>query len=459
MTDKYVRQILRYLVGDGGPSVTANATGNLFQRLEAVLSGDGTESAKLDAIKVVADLISSKIGIPTGSSLAADLGNALANILGTPTSGTLADGIEALQTNLDVIEGDVSLGNIATSGTTSTIVNSTAPWVPNEHVGKMLKFSVMDQIADVPFTRTVLSNTADTITFAPRLPGSVATAVVGEILAGQVTIATVAESFAANDYVVEFVAGVGNNIPLSAAFANDVLTVTLATDGAGALDAGVNTATAIAAAIDLLPEFSATMTGAGGPMIATVVPIEFSGGVDTMVVAGATSFTIVKTPDYYFLNTIKTILGATNDFAVDKTVLGYFNSLYQHVHNKAIVFPTLAAGKVVTGGVAAWAEGAAVEIIGTATAPFATNAFDIHWINFEAASANDTYELSLYSGADASVEIGRVRTTKYSNTDGVVSVPIQIPAQAAGTKISAKVASAGGGEDTVTISVYAHLYS
>ena len=152
-------------------------------------------------------------------------------------------------------------------------------------------------------------------------------------------------------------------------------------------------------------------------------------------------------------------LGAVTDFASHQTLLGYQNSLYQHVHNKSIVYPTLAAGKVVTGGADAWAEGAAVEIIGAATAPFATNEFDIHFVNFEAASANDTFELSLYSGADASVEIGRVRTKKYSNTDGVVSVPIQIPAQAAGTKISAKVASAGGGEDTVTISVYAHLYS
>lgn len=151
-------------------------------------------------------------------------------------------------------------------------------------------------------------------------------------------------------------------------------------------------------------------------------------------------------------------LGLVTDYASHKTVLGYQNTLYQHVHSKAIVYPTLAVGKVVTGGVAAWAEGAAVEIIATATTPFSTSEFDIHFINFEAASANDTYELSLYSGADASVEIGRVRTKKYSATDGVVSVPIQIPPQSPGTKISAKVASASGGEDTVTISVYAHLY-
>jgi len=153
-------------------------------------------------------------------------------------------------------------------------------------------------------------------------------------------------------------------------------------------------------------------------------------------------------------------LGAVTDFAAHQTLLGYQNSLYQHVHSKAIVYPTLAAGKVVTGGADAWALGAVTEIIAAATEPFASNAFDIHFINFEAASANDTYELVLYSGADeALVEIGRVRTKKYSATDSVVSVPIQIPSQTAGTRITAKVASASGGEDTVTISVYAHLYS
>lgn len=86
--------------------------------------------------------------------------------------------------------------------------------------------------------------------------------------------------------------------------------------------------------------------------------------------------------------------------------------------------------------------------------------FDIHFINFEAVSAADTYELVLYRD-DASVaanEIGRVRTVKAVGVSAVISTPIQGPRLPAGTKIFAKLASAGGGSDTANISVALHEY-
>ena len=149
-------------------------------------------------------------------------------------------------------------------------------------------------------------------------------------------------------------------------------------------------------------------------------------------------------------------LGITTQFASDKTLLGYQNSLYQHVHQQSRVYPTLADGIVVTGGAGAWQLGNFAEIIPENTI---ADAYDIHFVRFESASVNDVYEFVLYKGAlGAEVEVGRVRTTRDSATSGITDVPIQIPAQPANTRISAKVASKTGGGDTVTVSVMYHTY-
>ena len=84
---------------------------------------------------------------------------------------------------------------------------------------------------------------------------------------------------------------------------------------------------------------------------------------------------------------------------------------------------------------------------------------DIHFINCQAASATDVYEIVLYKGgAGSEEEIGRVRTSRSSAVSGVANVPIQIPFQLANTRISAAIASASGGSDTLTLSVYYHEY-
>jgi hypothetical protein len=138
----------------------------------------------------------------------------------------------------------------------------------------------------------------------------------------------------------------------------------------------------------------------------------------------------------------------------DKTLLAYSNAAYQHIHAPAKVYPTLLNGVTINGGAGAWELGINTEII---PANAITMAFDIHFINVEAASANDTYELVFYAGAGDGTEIGRVRTVKQSTPAGANNVPIQIPAQPANTRISAKLASATGG-DNITISVFYHGY-
>lgn len=85
---------------------------------------------------------------------------------------------------------------------------------------------------------------------------------------------------AGNDLTVEVVAGVGNNVDLSAVLTVDALVVTLGTDGAGALDATKNTAVLVAGAIDDLDEFTATASGSGTTVVPVTAEKNFAGGDD-----------------------------------------------------------------------------------------------------------------------------------------------------------------------------------
>ena len=129
--------------------------------------------------------------------------------------------------------------------------------------------------------------------------------------------------------------------------------------------------------------------------------------------------------------------------------------LDEHVHSTSHVYPTLAAGVTVTGGAGAWGLGAYAEIVPVNTI---TERFDIHWMAIEGASAEDVYEIVLYAGT---TEIGRARfaVTITAGLHPVMSpIVFQTPIVAANSQIQAKVASSGGGADTVTVSIHYHTY-
>lgn len=84
-----------------------------------------------------------------------------------------------------------------------------------------------------------------------------------------------------NNYTIEVVEGVGNNVPLSAAIVGKAVTVTLGTDGAGDPDDTKNTATLVTAAIEALANVSASASGTGAtPLTAAEGPTSFTGGID-----------------------------------------------------------------------------------------------------------------------------------------------------------------------------------
>lgn len=97
-----------------------------------------------------------------------------------------------------------------------------------------------------------------------------------------------------NSYTITVAEGSGNDVDLSATLSGTDITVTLGTDGAGALDATKNTATLAAAAIDALTDLTATASGTGETAIAAAeVEQSFSGG-QFATECGTPSFIIIS---------------------------------------------------------------------------------------------------------------------------------------------------------------------
>lgn len=153
---------------------------------------------------------------------------------------------------------------------------------------------------------------------------------------------------------------------------------------------------------------------------------------------------------------IADVIGNKNDTQAGNSIMARAHKLDEHVHSPSKVYPTLANGVTVTGGVAAWALGNFAVVV---PANAITSDFDIHHINVAAYNANDTFELVLYSGADGSeVEMGRVRFTRTSNVGATPHIPFISDIVAANTQIKAKIASQAGTSNTATISIMYHTY-
>ena len=148
------------------------------------------------------------------------------------------------------------------------------------------------------------------------------------------------------------------------------------------------------------------------------------------------------------------VIGNKTDTHDGDSLLALSHSLEEHVHKPNKVYPTLANGVTVTGAAGAWTLGNFAEVVPASTI---TEDFDIHYITVEGASASDVYEIVLYA---ATTEIGRARVAfvDIANSQTLPSIPFQCAIQPANTQIQAKVASSGGGSDTITISVHYHEY-
>ncbi len=150
------------------------------------------------------------------------------------------------------------------------------------------------------------------------------------------------------------------------------------------------------------------------------------------------------------------VIGNRNDRTYNggSTIFAEVHTLGDHAHNQARVFPTLAGGVTLTGDAAAWVLGPAVQVMPPSTA---NDPFDVHFVNIEAISGAGVFEIVLYAG-DLDVEVGRVRFGTSIAVDLITGIPIQMPITPDTDRVRARVASAAGGAQTVTISLSYHEY-
>lgn len=120
-----------------------------------------------------------------------------------------------------------------------------------------------------------------------------AIATIGSGEHGAVNLTADATGAAGNSYTVEVKLASGNDAPLSVAFADGDLVVTLGTDGTGNNDPVKNTALLVASAIEANTDITAVKTGNGTSSLAVEAVKNFSGGTDSEPDNAANTATLV----------------------------------------------------------------------------------------------------------------------------------------------------------------------
>jgi len=228
----------------------------------------------------------------------------------------ISDGTNDLAINtdgsIDTNSVNIIESGIATGGSQLYIDDTNKSFEENMFLGAIADI----KIGTKHYLRSVIGNTETRIGINP-IQGASATAILGEHAAGEVTIVTVAQGIGGNEYTCEVVLSAGQNMALSASLTGLVLTVYLGTDAGGLADNAKNTATAVAVVIDQVPEFTATMTGAGGVIATTVNPVAFTGGIAIVSASVGCEYQIKK-PTSNIIYGLSTLTKPTTNLPVSK---------------------------------------------------------------------------------------------------------------------------------------------
>jgi len=166
-----------------------------------------------------------------------------------------------------------------------------------------------------------------------------------------------------------------------------------------------------------------------------------------------TNYDILKHPaaDSADNDNYRDVIGNKTDTLAGNSLVSILRRVEGRLNNASKVYPTLANGVVVTADNVAWTLGAAVEVVPINTI---TEDFLIYLIKVEAVSLTDTYEVVLYSDAAGTIEIARFRTTRNTLFPEAGDIIISSEIIAANSTITARVANALGGIETVTVSLH-----
>jgi len=185
--------------------------------------------------------------------------------------------------------GNAILKDLATGGMPGKIIDNTKNFETDMFAGKIAKITV----SGITYYRNILNNNATEIILSTPLEAPAqASVVIGDVSAGQITIVVDEYGADGNNYTVQFVESLGADDNPSAGLDGTALTVYLGMTG-GVLDDAKNTATQITDVINQIGGFTATMTGAGGPMGVTEI-IPFEGGSDGVSVEAGTPYEVLN---------------------------------------------------------------------------------------------------------------------------------------------------------------------
>ena len=158
------------------------------------------------------------------------------------------------------------------------------------------------------------------------------------------------------------------------------------------------------------------------------------------------------------IGTPEDIVQVPYDFGKN-SLLAFLITGYYHVHGESFVYPNHANGVTLTAGAGVWdLIGAITEVV--PAGGLNTAAFDLHWIDVYDISATGEIQVDLYAGGvGAETLIGAIVTQRTSNFSREGPQPVQIPQQAAGTRISARLSDSTAGQLTCKVKLVGHYYA
>jgi hypothetical protein len=144
-----------------------------------------------------------------------------------------------------------------------------------------------------------------------------------------------------------------------------------------------------------------------------------------------------------------------------KTVLGYSNSTYKHIHNPSYVYPNDCSLITAVTSAVANTFGNFAQLI---PENGITVNFDIHWANIQDISASGTYIVEFHEVSNADLQVsekylGGFSVSRQDNFTRSFQVYTQIPVVMANKRIGVRVKKSGAGAGNVVFNVSYHDYT
>ncbi len=144
----------------------------------------------------------------------------------------------------------------------------------------------------------------------------------------------------------------------------------------------------------------------------------------------------------------------------EKTLLGYANAAYQHIHMPGYIWPYDCSVVNAVTSATANTFGDFVELVpaGGIVAPY-----DCHWVTVTNISAEGVYLVEFYVVSDDDLQAPEIYLTAFSvsrvsNFDRSAQVNVQMPAIGGGLRIGARAKKSGAGAGTVSFNIHYHEY-